>query len=85
MLLWPPSLRKISLFSSRQGEAYLYELEDPENLRRSIPFLSRNLAKLSCRLEEFSSCFLGDAQYFFGPFRNVQPAMAFEAAVLGSP
>ena len=76
MLLWPSSLKKVSLFSSRQGEAYLYELDDPDNLRRAIPFLSRNLAKLSTRLEEFSCCFLGDAQFFFEPFMKAKIATA---------
>ncbi|KAH8901082.1 hypothetical protein GQ53DRAFT_835040 [Thozetella sp. PMI_491] len=69
---WPSSLKKVSLFNSHRGDEYLFEIDDPDNYHRSIPFLSRNLAKMSHRLEEMSSCFVGDARYFFEPFMKIQ-------------
>ena len=71
ILLWPQSLKTVSIFESQDAfDRHLFD--DPTYVK--CPQLGRNIARYSLQLEELYVSNFADARYFLEPFFNVQPS-----------
>lgn len=74
ILLWPQSLKAISIFEHTDAfDRHLYD----EPSYRKCPQLGRNLARRSLQLEEIYISNFADAQFFLEPFFNPQSSAKF--------
>ncbi|KAJ9133009.1 Oxoglutarate iron-dependent oxygenase [Pleurostoma richardsiae] len=66
LALWPPTLRKVTIFENVAN--FKMSDEDVMDLKERCPLLGRNLARLSLQLEDLSVSRVADAKHFFAPF-----------------
>ncbi len=71
ILLWPQSLKKVSIFENTDAfDRHLYDEPSYVKCRQ----LGRNLARRSLQLEEIYVSNFADARFFLEPFFNKQPS-----------